>query len=33
VTVIDEEPRLLVRDVVPAADLGQRFLRLKVQVR
>jgi IgA Peptidase M64 len=32
-TVTDQETRLLVRDVVPAADLGQRFLRLKVQAR
>lgn len=33
VTVTDGETTLLVRDVVPAAELGQRFLRLKVQER
>jgi hypothetical protein len=33
VTVTDGETALLVRDVVLAAELGQRFLRLKVQER
>lgn len=33
VTVADGETALLVRDVVPSVELGQRFLRLKVQER